>query len=268
MENVIMSENKDWFKYCSYWRTHNRVLERMGGDVYREQVEITLSPINMDWKHFERINIRRHCTVSSPFDVYTHTLSKDLENDLIAHFGKERAWIMVHADVLPLIDWDKYTRLQNGGCDLKDILIDLEPKFYTQTVHEEPLPLAECTLESFYHDSLVPKGVRDIGVDYLGGIAINGQYHSALAWAWYDPKTKVFNLKMGVSGYSAGMDFVSLSCPRDQINGWVNGCSTTMREFFQVLEEMFPVTVEVEKVLKEIDKYITYKYLIRDVLLG
>ena len=64
------------------------------------------------------------------------------------------------------------------------------------------------------------------------------------------------------------MDFVSLSCPRDQINGWVNGCSTTMREFFQVLEEMFPVTVEVEKVLKEIDKYITYKYLIRDVLLG
>lgn len=268
MDNVIFSENKDWFKYCSYWRTHNRVLERMGGDMFREQVEITLSPINMDWNHFEKINIRRHCTVNGPFDTYTHTLSKDLENDLIAHFGKERAWIMVHADVLPLIDWDKYTRLQNGGCDLKDVLIDLEPKFFTQTVYEEPLALTECDLESFYHDSLVPKGVREMGMDYLGGICISGQYHTALVWSWYNPKNKTFYLKMGVSGYSAGMDFVTVSCKRDDLIGWMSGCSGTMREFYQILEEMFPVCGEIEKVLKQIDTYLTYKYLVRDVLLA
>ena len=268
MENVIVSENKDWFKYCSYWRTHNRVLQRMGGQLFHEQVEITLSPINNYWDDFNKINVRRHRTVSSAFDRYVHTLDKDLEQRLIEHFGKEKAWIMIHADLLPLIDWDKHTRLQNGGCDLKDVLIDLDPKFYTQTVYEEPLALTEVDLESFYHDTLVSKGVREVGVDYLGGICISGQYHTALTWCWYNPKNKTFYLKMGVSGYSAGMDFVTVSCKREDLVGWMNTCVNTMRDFYQILEEMFPVRTEIEKVFKQIDTYLTYKYLVRDVLIA
>lgn len=261
-----LSENGDWIGYTNYWRTYNRVLQRMGGNIYNEQIELTLSPINNDWARVGDVNIRRHRTADNPDDSYSHVIPDHIESELTTRFGQMKAWVMLHADLLPMIDWDKYTRLNNGGCKLADVLLDLEPKFYTQTVYGEPLEVVERNLEVFYHDSLVPRGVCDPCVDFLGGIDINGQYHRGLLWCWFDPRNECFYLKMGVAGYTAGMDFITISCTRSGVLGWMGQNVETMREFFQVLEEQFPVRYEMEKVMKEIDHFITYKYLVRDVL--
>lgn len=111
----MLSANKDWFHYDSYWRQWSRVLVRGGGE-HDHQVEIKITPINDDWMEIHPGMIRRKDVrfgMKNERDIWTHNLPDEVYNKIRENLGKETADFFVHADILPMIDWFKYNQLSD-----------------------------------------------------------------------------------------------------------------------------------------------------------
>lgn len=121
----MLTNNVDWIKRDSYFRTWRRVLIRGGGD-FNHQVEIQLTPINnseADWDTVKNVWITRHDVRYSAFkdtSLWTHNLPEEVYSDMVANLGQPHAAFLFNADIYSLIDWNKFGLNNNGGCSLED----------------------------------------------------------------------------------------------------------------------------------------------------
>lgn len=141
----MLSKNKDWFYFDSYFRQWHRVLVRGGGD-YTHQISVLLTPLN-GWDTEESVKRVADVTILSNDIRYspsnykrewTHHLPDNIELGMIEHLGEEKANFLLHANILPLIDWKKYERHQNGGCPLDLCTVDL--KFDYTHIYDATVP--------------------------------------------------------------------------------------------------------------------------------
>ena len=121
----MLSNNKDWFYKDSYYHRWHRVLVRGGGDQYPQQISIPLTPVNLEskgeWSETSQVCIQRHEIRYSAFKdtgYWTHHLPDEIHAQMVEKMGKAKADFMVHADILPLIDWKVWERHNNNGCYL------------------------------------------------------------------------------------------------------------------------------------------------------
>lgn len=125
--NGVKSRNGDMFCYSSYWGVYSRMLS--GGN-YLEGigfVEVDLTAINprsdLNWPRVARINIRAHATPRSPKDEISYALPSHVFEMMSARLPDPALLaVLIHRDLLPLIDFEKYRKVSNGGAALADIL--------------------------------------------------------------------------------------------------------------------------------------------------
>jgi hypothetical protein len=120
----VESHNGDMFVYSSYWHTWSRVLrERSGGN---PTIEVDLTAINptadYGWARVLSCNIREHYTHRGTHDIICRSLPAHAVLLMRERMDSETFDKLVHQDLLPLIDWDKYREVCNGGAALKNIL--------------------------------------------------------------------------------------------------------------------------------------------------
>ncbi|QXV73995.1 hypothetical protein [Rhizobium phage RHEph12] len=114
--------------YSSYWGTFSRVLtDRLNGR-RGNYVEVNLTPTNSwndeNWQEIKRCWIRSHGTMRDRNDRDTSQLERAVFDRIGAMVGKDvRHWLLT-ADILPMIDWDKYNKACNGGAALFACLKD------------------------------------------------------------------------------------------------------------------------------------------------
>lgn len=122
----MKSQNGDLFTYNAYWRTWSRVLRPMSQK--HDQVEVDLTAINSDieseWEAVRNIHIRSHCTPPSHGDKLEDELPDHVVKTLRNRFDEATVQRLLHEDLLPLIDWDKYRKVDNGGAALSQISKD------------------------------------------------------------------------------------------------------------------------------------------------
>jgi hypothetical protein len=116
----LKSRNGDKFRYSSYWRNWSRVLSPMNA-LPIGQVEVDLTPVTTDslqtsWDRVARINIRTHRTAPDAneklFDELPAIIVQKMEQWIPSSLILDR---LLHEDLLPQIDWDKYRKVCNGG---------------------------------------------------------------------------------------------------------------------------------------------------------
>lgn len=130
------SRNKDWFSYCAYWGTENRVLQRMGGN-FNQAIEVTITPINPTmegvWENLARVMIRYHFTHPTARDKFYHVIGNRTVENLVKAVGRQITDVLLHDDLLNEIDQDKLRAVdkawQSGG-GLPFILICKDPSKY------------------------------------------------------------------------------------------------------------------------------------------
>lgn len=123
--NGVKSRNGDAFIYSSYWSTWSRVIATKHQNISVVEVDLTaVNPHNdSGWPRVQRINIRSHCTTRDKSDVLCYTLPAHVF-DLMKSRIPDTLLLdrLLHEDLYPLIDWDKYNKICNGGAALADVL--------------------------------------------------------------------------------------------------------------------------------------------------
>ena len=128
----MKSLNGDLFVYSSYWHTWSRMLAPNNTVVHRDvrlgMIEVDLTAVNpnssLQWPRVARVNIRVHRTSRDAGDILTDDLPERIIELMRSKIGEYPVLIerLLHDDLLPLIDWDKYQKVSNGGAALADIL--------------------------------------------------------------------------------------------------------------------------------------------------
>ena len=110
------------FHYCAYWRTWSRIL----GTVNERTVEVDLTPIpncyDSTWEDVAKVRIRAHVTAPGRGDKHTAILPPDVVSQVFDKIGEAQTEFLMYGDILPLIDWDKYAKENNGGAFLPNVL--------------------------------------------------------------------------------------------------------------------------------------------------
>jgi hypothetical protein len=117
----VQSQNGDMFHYSSYWGTWSRVLRTSsgGGD---DTVEVDLTAVNLQWPRVLACNVRSHRTMCARNDILCRSLPAHVVDLMHKRMSMETFDQLVHADLLSLIDWDKYNKVCNGGAALIKIM--------------------------------------------------------------------------------------------------------------------------------------------------
>ena len=166
----MQSRNKDIFVKSAYWGTWSRVLFRMGGsNLY--QVEVDVTPINpqfaSSWIGVKNVRIRKHCTLPSRSDHYTHHLPHEVVYQMKQHLSQEQIDIILHADIYNLIDWERYQEAHNksgGGVNLLDCNKTITPIFRLGYVNDQGGDILYCGVDSFINKLKEDFG-KEINVD-------------------------------------------------------------------------------------------------------
>lgn len=131
-----MSAHRGSIRWSSYWGTWSRVLRHLGRD--QTCVEVNLSPVNHDipenWVKIGMVWIREHGTTPGKDDKFERRLPETWFKAMAEHVNKDVRHLLLTADILPMIDFDKYRAVSNGGAPLSKILkegIEL-PDFVTR----------------------------------------------------------------------------------------------------------------------------------------
>lgn len=170
----MQSKNKDWFRYNRYWREWSRVLVRGGGN-YDHEISIPLTPVNdgdSEWGEVGKVLIKKfdvRFDASRSENHYTHVLPDEIKDRITSKLGIAKANVLLHANILPLIDWEEHQ-------SLGDTYV--------------PFELCQIKQEWFYHHVNAGKGEsresfpteeqfnKDYGVEMPEGfISLGGVYH-------------------------------------------------------------------------------------------
>ncbi len=131
------------FHFSGYWRTWSLLLstdcEATPGS--GPTVEIDLSPINNDHSRVRLLNVRRHCTELGRGDRRTNVLPVEIAEEFVHIVGEDVASFILNteaAELLSLIDFEKYHAVRNGGASLYNVISD-------DVAHLLPKPAATTT---------------------------------------------------------------------------------------------------------------------------
>lgn len=123
------------FHYSSYWGTWSRILSNIhqGGRV----VEVNLTPTNVyscgqkGWDdEVAGIRIRVHGTKPDRGDQFAEELPERWVLAMLKHLPPETVGILLHGDILPLIDFEKHKKVNNGGANLADCRFECSAKVF------------------------------------------------------------------------------------------------------------------------------------------
>lgn len=127
----VRSKNNNVFYYSGYWQTWNRVLFHDAGGrgmlQFRKKydipnsittIELDLTPVNgftRYWKdntdNSSQARIRCHCTQLE--GKITGSLPQDVYEEIKEHYSERTLDILLHADLLPFIDFEKAKHYKN-----------------------------------------------------------------------------------------------------------------------------------------------------------
>lgn len=120
----VKSQNGDMFHYSAYWGSWSRVLRPQFGT--NSTVEVDLTAINPSsdygWPRVLSCNIRAHRTARATNDILCLSLPAHTVQLMRSRTDEQTFNRLMHEDLLPLIDWDKYRKVDNGGAALANIL--------------------------------------------------------------------------------------------------------------------------------------------------
>lgn len=119
----VRSLNNNIFVYSSYWQTWSRILQEGTPQNNFEFIEVNVTPVNahraQSWEQqILPVIVRKHGTQRSKREKFVGVLPQEAVNALLKHVPKEIAQFILHDDLLPQIDWDKYrehSRLGGGA---------------------------------------------------------------------------------------------------------------------------------------------------------
>ena len=121
-----MALHRGRIRWNSYWGTWSRILRHLGRE--RTCVEINLSPVNHqdddNWRKVGMVWIREHGTAPGDKDTFVHRLPPEWFKIVGEKVGADVRHFLMTEDILPMIDFDKYRKISNGGAPLSKILND------------------------------------------------------------------------------------------------------------------------------------------------
>jgi hypothetical protein len=196
----MLSNNKDWFYYSSYWRKWYRVLVRGGGE-HSHQVEIPITPLNDNWMEIQpglikRWDIRYNSVLFERGDKWTHHLPDEVYTNIKDNLGKETADFLIHADILPMIDWFKYNELINttpiGGVPFKECQArtDYYFAFWQERGIEDKISDPKRKLASLVDLDETPLSI------IIGGVVGVYHDHDFYIYGRYNVVTKMISIEM------------------------------------------------------------------------
>lgn len=118
----MQSKNKDWFHFNGYnW---SRVLLRAGGD-YRFEVKVALTSLDQTNIKLREVLIA-HTHLSEVMvhekEIWTHELPEAVYAQLQEQYSRDRLNTLLHADLYPMIDWDRHRKANNYWVPLADCI--------------------------------------------------------------------------------------------------------------------------------------------------
>ncbi len=138
----MRSLNNNVFKFSSYWRNWSRILFHDTADTaqnnpiikMRKQynipahvhtIELDLTAINPDhindWRsRVQHANIRCHCTPMVDRDIITGEVPLAALIEMDEWLTPDAIDVLLHADLLPYIDFDLEQKVTNGGAHFID----------------------------------------------------------------------------------------------------------------------------------------------------
>lgn len=197
----MLSKNKDWFVYNSYWRTWSRVLLRRGGDSFPYQIEVNLTPANdnkVEWDEIKEVIIRRHCTPAASNDIFTHHLPDDVVQQLEEHFDPDLLEVLLHVDLMKYYDENEHIR-HSGRQTLANII-----KFPARSFVASHLGVKSSgtqVIDEITFGTIIPKFLEDRFGDQIpmGGI-LDRQGNIFIAmWCLYSPSEKDYTTHMRIT---------------------------------------------------------------------
>lgn len=119
-----MAHHKGRIRWNAYWGTWSRVLRHLGRD--NSCVEVNLSPVNHhdeeNWRKIGMVWVRDHGTTHGKSDAFEHRLPREWFDLVGERVGRDTRHFLMKADIMSMIDFEKYRNLCNGGAPLSRIL--------------------------------------------------------------------------------------------------------------------------------------------------
>lgn len=118
----MQSKNKDWFFYNGF--SWSRVILRGGGD-YRFQVAIKLTDKNFGPIELREVLISQtHWSelIQTSKDIWTHELPEHVYKHLQESYSRDRLNTLLHADLYPLIDWERHRKANKKYVPLEECI--------------------------------------------------------------------------------------------------------------------------------------------------
>lgn len=139
----MKNKKTDWFVYNRYWRQWSRVMLR-GGGTFDHEVRIPLHPINdhpeyvseKDWADIAKVQIEKfdvRYRASTNDLTYTHELPQEVYDRLVMMTGKATANIIMHGDLLPMIDWSRHAECGDSYVPFELCRVEQSWLFHTVT---------------------------------------------------------------------------------------------------------------------------------------
>lgn len=136
----IRSNNNNVFHYSSYWHSWSRILfhdsygDSRGSQEMRTNYKLPASARTIEVNVYDRtqssmgrnvkVVVRSHCTAFDRSDKLTMELPQDISDAVTMSYEPDVHFLILHADLLKYIDYNKLTGPKNnGGCELADCLI-------------------------------------------------------------------------------------------------------------------------------------------------
>jgi len=114
----MKSLNGDLFAFNAYWKRWSRVLRRSSRKA-TPNVEVDVSPANWDdgreLGRIKAINIRAYTFWNDGRWTYHTEIPDHIVDSLEGLFGKDIVKQLLHDDLFPLLDLERYTQVANNG---------------------------------------------------------------------------------------------------------------------------------------------------------
>lgn len=150
---MTRSRNNNMFRFSSYFLSWSRILFHDAGGYGMEQmrkrydipksiksIEIEITTVGgsaSSWQGVAKGNIHCHSSDFNPRDLFRGGLDQAVLTQMQLHLPERTIEVLLHADLLCYLDFDKYDKYNNGGAAIKDIVKDFPTleQYYAQQIN-------------------------------------------------------------------------------------------------------------------------------------
>lgn len=182
----MQSKNKDWFFYNGF--SWSRVILRGGGD-YRFQVAIKLTDKNFGPVELCEVLISHtHWSelIQTDKDVWTHELPEHVYKHLEESYNRDRLNTLLHADLYPMIDWERHRKTNKKYVPLADCIKECGSPYHDLEVKLEGSSEVFMSMSQFYEKFQIEEREGYIGI---GGYHESNGMDDLLAYLTYETMT-------------------------------------------------------------------------------